>query len=166
MLTMKKHLAGVTLIELMVAIAVMSILLTVGVPSFSNFIQNSRSTALANEIVTTLNLARSESVRRAQDMIVCASSNQTSCTGDWVNGWIVIPSGTNQTPIRAWEAPVQNAVITRSGASGNIIFNPLGELVSGSTTFATHFSGCKGDQARSINVNASGRINTRRTICP
>ena len=161
-----KCIAGITLIELMVAIAVLSILLTIGVPGFNSFIQNSRSTALANELVTTLNLARSESVRRAEDIIVCASNDQTSCSGDWVDGWIVIPSGANQTPIRVWDSPAQTAVIARTGASGNLIFNSLGELVTGNTTFNTHFSNCNGEQARSININASGRINTRRIVCP
>ncbi|TVQ74654.1 MAG: prepilin-type N-terminal cleavage/methylation domain-containing protein [Oceanospirillales bacterium] len=168
MKVIKYYSTGVTLIELMVAIAVMSILLTIGVPSFNNFVQNSRSTALANELVTTLNLARSEAVRRALDIRICASSNQTSCSGIWdgSNGWLVIPTGTDQTPIRAWQAPASSAVISRSGASGDIIFNSLGELTSGSTTFVTHFIGCKGDQARSININASGRISSRRVTCP
>ncbi|KGK42837.1 hypothetical protein LH51_04215 [Nitrincola sp. A-D6] len=165
---MKHKSSGVTLIELLVAIAVLAILLSLGVPSFNNLIQNSRSTALANEIVTAFNLARSEAVRRAQDITVCASTDEASCNGVWdgTNGWIVIPSQAGATPLRVWDAPPASAVIVQAGAAGSITFDALGELSSGATTLSTRFTGCTGVQARSIDINASGRINTRRVNCP
>ncbi|QEW05259.1 GspH/FimT family pseudopilin [Nitrincola iocasae] len=165
---MKHKSSGITLIELLVAIAVLTILLSIGVPSFNNVIQNSRSTALANEIVTALNLARSEAVRRAQDVKVCASTDEATCNGAWdgTSGWIVIPDVAGATPLRVWEAPSASAVIVQAGAAGDIIFDALGELSGGATTLSTRFTGCTGDQARSININASGRINARRVSCP
>lgn len=165
---MKHKSSGITLIELLVAIAVLAILLGIGVPSFNNVIQNSRSTALANEIVTALNLARSEAVRRAQDVKVCASTDQTTCNGAWdgTSGWIVTLDIAGEDPLRVWGAPPASAVIAQVGAPGDITFDALGELSGGATNLSTHFAGCTGDQARSININASGRISARRVDCP
>ncbi|TCO74288.1 pilus assembly FimT family protein [Chromatocurvus halotolerans] len=50
---------GFTMIELMVIVAVDGILVAVGVPSFNNFLVSSRTSALANDITSAVNLARS-----------------------------------------------------------------------------------------------------------
>jgi len=56
----------------------------------SQFIKNDRLTSFRNELFTTLKFARSTSVERNQPIIVCASSNGTSCTnGSFQEGWIV-----------------------------------------------------------------------------
>lgn len=55
---------GVTLIELMIGIAIVSILLVMGVPAFSLWIQNTQNRAAAESVLNGLQLARAESVRR------------------------------------------------------------------------------------------------------
>ena len=61
---------GFTLLELMVAIAVLAILATVGVPSFRALIQNNRVTTQANELVSALSFARTEAVKRGRNVEV------------------------------------------------------------------------------------------------
>ncbi len=81
---------GLTLIELLVALAVLVILLTVAVPGMRNFIKNNRISAAANGIATSMALARSEAVRRGRPVTVCASAGGTACDGAaWADGWIV-----------------------------------------------------------------------------
>jgi len=81
---------GLTLIELMVALAVLVILLTVAVPGMRNFVKNNRLTAAANALSTSMALARSEAVRRGRPVTVCSSSGGTACDGAaWAEGWIV-----------------------------------------------------------------------------
>ena len=55
---------GFTLFELMVTVAVAAILLVVGVPAFTSFVQNNRAAAHANELVTAFAFARNEAIRR------------------------------------------------------------------------------------------------------
>lgn len=76
-----KGTAGFTLVELMVTIVVASILLMVGVPSFVEMLRNSRTTTMANELVTALNLARSEAVKRGVQVTVAKTG------AEWENGW-------------------------------------------------------------------------------
>ncbi len=90
---------GLTLIELMVALAVLVILLTVAVPGMRNFVKNNRLTAAANDLAASMALARSEAVRRGRPVTVCSSSGGAACDGAaWAEGWIVfVDQGTPGT---------------------------------------------------------------------
>lgn len=59
---------GFTLIELIVTLAVVVILSTIAVPGFQTVIASSRLAADHNEIVTGLATARSEAVKRREDV--------------------------------------------------------------------------------------------------
>jgi len=87
---MKKN-TGFTLLELIVTLAIVAILLTVGVPSLRTFIQGNQLISSTNELLSALHVARSEAIKSNGRVTVCESSNGTSCatTGDWKNGWIV-----------------------------------------------------------------------------
>lgn len=96
---------GVTLIELMIGLTIAAILLTIGAPSFSDWIQNTRIHNSAESIMSGLQLARSEAVRRnAQVTFQMAANNDP--------GWAVgcIPTTTNCP-----DATIQ----TRSSAEGS-----------------------------------------------
>ena len=87
-----KHAQGFTLVELMVAISVLAIGLTIGIPSFQSFIEKNRSNAFRDRLYASLMLARSEAAKQGTFVSVCPSSDQSSCTAssdDWSNGWIV-----------------------------------------------------------------------------
>ena len=90
--------AGFTLIELIVTMALAAIILTIGVPSFREALQNNRRATQINEIISTFNIARSEAIKRGVQVTLCKSTNGTSCnttacdasTGNncWEQGWI------------------------------------------------------------------------------
>ena len=61
---LKKSQPGVTLIELIIGIAIVSILLMMGVPSFNSWIQNTQNRTAAESVLNGLQLARAEAVRR------------------------------------------------------------------------------------------------------
>ena len=72
---MKAKQAGFTLIELMFTIVVLAVLLGIGVPNFRDFVRNSRLTSAANDLLTDVNLARSEAVKRRVPVTLCKSAN-------------------------------------------------------------------------------------------
>jgi type IV fimbrial biogenesis protein FimT len=55
---------GFTLIELLVGISIIGILLTLGLPSITTFYRNSQIRTVGESILTGMNFARSEAVRR------------------------------------------------------------------------------------------------------
>jgi type IV fimbrial biogenesis protein FimT len=87
---MQKHESAFTLIELLIAIAVAAVVLTLGVPGFSQVIERNQLSTYTNQLVSSLYFARSEAVRRNQDITVCHSINGSSCGGvGYENGWII-----------------------------------------------------------------------------
>src|SRR5688572_16029390 len=91
-----RRVSGFTLIELMVTIAVASVLLGIAVPSFNQLIVTNRLTAQANEVVSAINFARSEAIKRNTSISFCRTSSATATTcaasaGNWQD-WIVTPT--------------------------------------------------------------------------
>jgi type IV fimbrial biogenesis protein FimT len=84
----------VTLIELLIVIAISAILLAVGVPMFSTFVDRNRVAAEVNELIADLALTRSEALARRARVGMCASTSPTAAepacaAGAWGTGWIV-----------------------------------------------------------------------------
>ncbi len=80
---------GLTLLELMITLAIAGILIASAAPSFRQSIQNTRMVTQVNELQAALSLARSEAIKRNENVTVCRSSDGASCTGNWQDGWIV-----------------------------------------------------------------------------
>ena len=153
---MKKS-AGFTLIELMVVIAIASILMTLAVPSFKQMIQSNTISSNVNNFLADMRYARSESVRRGGGVIMCRSNapeaaspvcNNGSGPGNngWVSGWIIFHDvngdGTRTAASTAATDPilrVQAAItsidsIDQGGSSTDFIFTATGRLRPVSTT--------------------------------
>ena len=78
-----EHSSGFTLMELMVTVSIAGILLGLAIPSFTPIISSNRLTTYANELVTALNFARSEAIKRGQHVVVRKTEP------DWEYGWQV-----------------------------------------------------------------------------
>lgn len=94
---------GYTLYELLITTLVVGVLLSVGVPSFVSFGQNSRMTASVNDLLGSFHLARSEAARSKNNVTICASADSTTadptCGGTFEDGWIVFQD-TNGDAVR------------------------------------------------------------------
>ncbi len=55
---------GITMIEVMISVAVIGIVLAIGIPNFSLWMQNTQVRATAESVLTGLQLARAEAVRQ------------------------------------------------------------------------------------------------------
>jgi len=80
---------GLTLIELLVTMAILVVMATIAVPSFSTFIQNRKHSAAIADFRSAIAFTRSEAVKRGTPTAVCASSNGLECNGvSWTVGWL------------------------------------------------------------------------------
>jgi type IV fimbrial biogenesis protein FimT len=173
---------GFTLIELVVTVAIAAILLTTGVPAFRELTADNRITTQANMFVASLNLARTEAIKRNSRVRVCKSANGTSCTstGEWQQGWVVFSDldndGTVDTDgdtidcetaedciIKVVNGPLDgNATLTSTASA--VVYQPTG-TVSAAASFTHTIPHCSGQQRRTISVTSIGRVNVAKSSC-
>lgn len=132
--------AGITLLELMVTIAIAAILVTIAIPSFIQMVRSDRSRTTTTDLQNSLLLARSEAVKRDKRVTLCASSDQSSCDGKWAEGWIAFEDAdANGQPDEAAQ------ILLAHEAS------PSGVKIVGNTNVADSVSYLPSGRARSTN---------------
>jgi type IV fimbrial biogenesis protein FimT len=158
--------AGFTLLELMITLTVAAIIISIGVPSFSSFIANTRATTYTNDLVLALNLARGEATRRGVPVRACSSTDATTCNGtdDWSTGWIVLAPG--PVVIRTWGALDGGPnVIAAPGGETQVQFQPRGALAGANVVLNVRIPNCIGDRGRDVEINRTGRVSVSRVAC-
>ncbi len=86
---------GLTLLEAMMVLPVIGVLLGLGLPEMSRFLQRQRLESTHSELRAALAYARGEAIRRSAQVTLCrraAASGPAQCaTGgrDWSAGWMV-----------------------------------------------------------------------------
>jgi len=159
---------GFTLIELMIVLAIIGVILSIALPGFSEISLSTRLKAYANELVSSVYLARSEAIKRNAPVKLCVSTDGTSCTGsgDWEQGWIVLDP--NDVVIRRQGSLYAGYKVTSTGGA-TLTFQP-----SGLTSTSTLMKVCRknptpGGQDREVTITATGKPRvTRKTsgTCP
>ena len=185
---MKKHSQkGYTLYELLITTLVVGVLLSVGVPSFVSFGQNSRMAASVNDLLGSFHLARSEAARSKNNVTICASADSTtadpSCGGTFADGWIVFQDTSGDAVRNAGEAlirshpPLPDQITVLSPGQGNYFtYGPtgqgLGQVAAQPPTTSVVFCDDRGNveasndnsAARALTVLPIGRAAVVRTI--
>ncbi len=93
----KRSLSGFTIIELLVAMAVASVLLGLALPAFDTFIEQRNMTSRVNGFISAVNLARSEAVNRGGDVSIQAM-NAGDNGNEWGAGLLRCGRHTGQLP--------------------------------------------------------------------
>lgn len=140
---LSRHNRGVTLIELMIGMTIISCLLLVGMPSFTNWIQDLQIRSAAEAIQSGLLLARSEAIRRNRPVQMTLAD--AGGLVEWRIGCVAVTAdcpaliterkrgeGGLNTRMAAAVAPAAGAVETAlaagAGLPASIAFNGLGQL--------------------------------------
>ncbi|MEW5967274.1 MAG: GspH/FimT family pseudopilin [Pseudomonadota bacterium] len=155
---------GFTLIELVVTLAILGIILTIAIPNFQSMLASNRMASQANDVIAALSLARSEAVKRAAQVTVCASSDGATCTGTWEQGWVVRDAGGNV--LRVYRALTGNSTLA-SSAGGSVVFTATGSTTLAADATLTVCPPAPATvQGRVIQIVRSGRPRVANTNCP
>jgi len=152
---------GMTLIELMTALVIAAILMAVAVPSFRNASLGSKLSASANNLLSSLQLARSEAIKRNVAVTVCASADGATCAGGggWEQGWVVRSAA---EVIQSQQALPDGYLVTQAGGTVPLNFQPIG-IGATAATFTVCRDDPDGSQERVVTVRAAGNAYVTRT---
>ena len=161
--------SGVTMIELVIGLTIAAILATIAAPSFSRFINDTRQSSTITELVSALNHARSEAIKRNTWVLVCPrDATGNDCGTNWTNGWVVCHVDTsasescsasttdNPNPIAIHQAI--NLNLTLTGSTAIIRFNPNGTQGNGGAATLTLNGTWSGAQSKVSRIAATGHI--------
>lgn len=168
---------GFSLLELLVTISVAAILIAIAVPSLTMFIQNSREDAQADSLISSLEYARSEAVKRDANVEVCASADQATCSNaaSWATGWIVETVATPPaapTVLQVMSQLSGNNTLTgafNGAAVTQVTFQPNGfvQAAGGAGVYVnTYFTLCDSrgaSKARDIEITGIGAVQASST---
>jgi type IV fimbrial biogenesis protein FimT len=173
--------AGFTLIELMIVIAVASILAGSAIPSMKSMLRSVRLSSATNDIMGALTLTRSEAIIHHGRAVMCKSQDGASCapSGGWEQGWIIFHDADGDG-IRDASEPI----VTRQQALGpgvKVTGNQnVSRYISYSASGVTRLQGggfqagtlvvCNQSanpaEAREIVLSSSGRPRVQKVVVP
>jgi type IV fimbrial biogenesis protein FimT len=173
---MNKH-TGFSLVELLIVLVVAGVLAALAAPNMSVYLLNSRLITTTNSLMSDLSLARSEAVKRNNDVIACTADDPMGAPlcdgtgGDWASGWIVFASTDGTIAYDPLKEGVQHRLLRRNeGVSGavtlasnaaadtEIVYESDGTINSGGATAS--FAICDDrteDQGRLVSIGPTGR---------
>ena len=142
---------GMTLLELLVAIAILSVLVSLAAPSFSTILAEQRLRQASSEMRISLTTARSEAIKRGESVVVVPRD------GGWSEGWCVEAdagaSGCTDAAIQGFVSAENIAV----SASGAVRFNLWGRA-AGCPQLSLNTSAPGGQCSICLSVATDGRV--------
>ena len=182
---------GFTLIEMMIAVAISSILITMSVPSLRSMVEKNKISTVTNEISNALFFVRSEALKRRMNVFMCVSNtNGSGCEADeslfdYAHGWLIYMDcnsngnydnstltcdlnndGINDTAelLKVHEDLDTNLTVTGNGNyTSNIGYGMNGRVrgIGGSLTIDLLSIATGGVTAKKVVVSNTGRIRTQ-----
>lgn len=169
--------AGLSIVELMVVVAILSVLAAVGVPSFLNVLARYQTSVVADEMAGVLANARVEAIRRGGNVVLQkknAGANPCPTAQQWSCGavlWADVNRNGNQDAqdVVLKEIDVPGGAVVRNmsvGSAASITFNRWGQANGiNALCFQVTRSGVA-DADRSVRMAAGGRVQVVDAVCP
>lgn len=165
--------SGFTLLELIVTVVIASIVTAIAIPSMRTFTQNDRLITNVNTLIGHLAYARSEAVKRSQQVSVCASNDASTCSGTWSDGWIVYidADGDNsftagEEVLRAQQDLGSGNTLTATTIGSQITYDNRGFATAASVGSLQLCDGRSGPHGKTIRITTTGRVRLEKeTSC-
>jgi type IV fimbrial biogenesis protein FimT len=165
---------GVTLLELMVSITVLSILSVLAVPAMVAVFRDSRMSSHVSDMFVSLQLVRSEAIKQNSKVTLCPSEDGEICLAQphWERGWIVFgdPNSNGQVDpgeVTLLKRGALESEMTLRGSRSRLTFTGSG--LSPGFNDTLRFCDPRGtDDAKRLVISMTGRVRVAKTapLCP
>lgn len=160
---------GFTLIELMVAVAVLAVLIGIAVPNFANIVRANRAESQRATLINSFNLARAEAIRRSMQVGISPLTGTTN----WSVGWRIWADANGNGSFDGGETIKEFPALTGGNAltttATPILFNAqgyqAGVVLGASRTLEFRVGTAYCTMERNITVNHLGRVVSQRRAC-
>lgn len=177
------HHQGFTWIELLITLAILSILVTVSAPGLQALWTQRAVTSQANALAEGLRLARAEAVKRHQRITICNASDATSATPmcretstNWASGWLIFTdlNGNKKYDAQDTLLHVQQTLTPSGGlmlanSKPAITFGAQGLAVANNASFLIRPVGedkpAPNAHHRCVRLAVSGRVRVVTGVC-
>lgn len=125
-----KH-RGFNLLELLVTLAIVSILAGISIPSLASLINNSRADTTQSKLIRAISSARTLAITQRNISTLCPDEN---CSGEWTNGFILFADENNNAVVdgeeiiyeRFYNSEKMAVRWAGSGGANYLKFSPTG----------------------------------------
>ena len=166
---------GFTLIELMIAVGLTGLLLSMAVPALDIFVSNARQTGAINDFVSTIHQARSTAVTTNTRVTMCPSASGNDCESvGWNAGWIMFSDPDSDLKVDAGETilstsgAVDGLTIQSSQFGTFMMYRPNGRVMNASLNGSSGaFTVCDdrgASHAKVMIIDLSGRPRLSKTM--
>lgn len=145
---------AVGLVELLVAVVLLSILISMAIPAFARFQESKRHESARDLLASHIQKTRANAITQGRPYKLCGSSDGESCDGNWGSYWLIARVGNEPTIVTQQAAPTKH--ICRVGFGGDSIrFHPNGtSWASNGTIFICSSNG----PHQLLTLNRQGRL--------
>lgn len=145
---------GVSLVELIIALVVLSIMASFAVPSFMRIVATQRVKGTSSDLYTALVRTRSEAIKRNADVTL------TAVGGNWQQGWTVNDPANPSRPLEAHDAVAKVAISGPASVTytGNGRLRATAQPRIGISSTGT-------DAQRCVSADLSGRPYLKPSAC-
>jgi len=160
----ENHQCGFTFVEVVVVVAIIGILASIGTVSLQSMMNNSTSRAALQSLNSTFLLARAEAIKRGGWVRLCGSTDGSTCDGNVSNGWLVYhdrnASGVlddDEETLLAERLNPDRLTVNMTKPDGGVI-DQLAFDYRGFTSQNVSVEASKGDFSFELDINRIGRI--------
>ena len=154
---------GITLIELLMTVAIASVLATMGVPALGSMLAHSHERSAEAALQASLMHARELAITRSEQVVVCPTADGEHCSGEdlWQAGWMIGADADHDrepdSVLARFDAMPENMRIVSSRGRPRVVFQPDGSA-GGSNAQLTVCHGGDVRDGRAVVIANSGRV--------
>lgn len=142
---------GFTLLELMITLAVLSVVVGIAVPSFRDMVAQQNVRAAASALHSSIVQARAEAVKRNANVTLRPATGET-----WSDGWLMVTAAAPADSAAVHRERLAGGVTVTASSTNPIVFRPSGRPNGGAMSFEL-ISTADSSKKRCVEVSLSGQ---------